>query len=160
MVILHFFPNLPKTSWKYKNGGRVTSLFAIGYFFVLTKDDSLRVAKWKRTWLLRSSYTKSLVADSNDGLPNKIAGNCYFHPAYSLCVSASLLMHTSKPYHMLLPLPRTQSSIPTPALTQLICTLLSQLTWHLQEAHPTLPKARVDAIPLYSSSHSPDHTQS
>lgn len=43
MLISLLFPNLPKTSWEYKNGGRATALFVIEYSFVLTKDDSLRV---------------------------------------------------------------------------------------------------------------------
>lgn len=113
MVTSPFFPNLSRTSWKYKNGGRVTALFVIGYFFVFTKDDSLRVTKVEKNLIAKN--TKSPGADLNVGLSNKISGNYYFHPGYSLCLTLSLLVHTSKPYHMLLLLPRTQSPISTSA---------------------------------------------
>lgn len=116
MVILPFFPSLSRTSQKYKNGDRVAALFVIGYFFVLTKDNSLRVTKVEKTRLLRSSYTKSPGTDSNDGLPHKISGNYYFHSAYFLCLTLSLLVHTSKPYHNVASSAQNMSPIPTPAL--------------------------------------------
>lgn len=47
MLISALFSNLPRTSWEYKNGGRVTGLFVIEYYFLLTKDDSLRVVSEK-----------------------------------------------------------------------------------------------------------------
>lgn len=61
MVISPLFPNLSRTSWKYKNGGRVTALFVIGYFFVLTKDDSLRVTKVEKNLIAKEQLYKNLL---------------------------------------------------------------------------------------------------
>ena len=64
----------------------------------------------KRTWLLRSSCTKSLTADSNYSNTIKCHEIIIFSH-HILCLCLPFPVYTLKPYYMLFPLSRTLSPV-------------------------------------------------
>ena len=77
----------------------------------------------KRTWLLRSSCTKSLAADSNYSNTIKCQEIIIFSH-HILCLCIPFPVYTLKPYYMLFPLSRTLSPVFIPALTLLTYILV------------------------------------
>ena len=82
----------------------------------------------KRTWLLRSSCTKSLAADSNYSNTIKCQEIIIFSH-HILCLCLPFPVYTLKPYYMLFPLSRTLSPVFIPALTLL--TYILVVVWSL-----------------------------